>query len=455
MLQRLTIRARITLGSVLVAAVIFAVALTAAHAQVVSILSASDAALARSDLDSYAVEVVANPAGLVDDSGKGLLVFVRDPNGAVKLDTLPHDIHRLVEHRAGRNETVNSGEHGTSFVVVGRIIDTSTGKWSLWAARSTAASLLAMRSLDSAFVIGGIVLLVAFGFASWLLASAALRPVRRMRQKAESLGMTSVSELPVGRAKDELSELAITLNAFLGRVRASNAREKQVVSDAAHELRTPLSALKTQLELAHDDFDDAPALAAQVVAAESSVARLSSLANNLLELSRLDAHPTPARLSSTDELISELMGSIDRARLIGLSNGAEVGFTVSPSSRAFGVDTTARFAISAQSFARLADNLFANSLAAIPEGGSVDADLAEEHEGLVLQIVDTGPGVPDDFLPHAFDRFSRPDDSRTARTGGSGLGLALVHAVATAANGTVTLQNTGTGLAVTVSIPKM
>ena len=452
MLGRFTIRARITIGSVLVALVIFTIAMMAAHAQVVSILSAADATLARADLDSYAIEVVANPSGLVDDSGKGLLVAVRDPRGVVKLDTLPHDIRRVVEHRGGRNETFSFGEEGTSFVVVGRLVKTTTGEWSLWAARSTASSQLAMQSLDRAFVIGGIVLLAAFGFASWLLAAAALSPVRRMRQKAESLGMDSTAVLPVARAKDELSELATTLNAFLTRVRASSAREKQVVSDAAHELRTPLSALKTQLELAHDDFDDANALAAQIVAAEKSVARLSSLASNLLELSRLTGQPVPTRPSSADDLVSELMGSIDRARMIGLANSAEVGFTVSPVSS---VNARARFAISAENFGRLADNLLANSLAAIPVGGSVDAELTEEPQAIVLRVTDTGPGMAEDFLPHAFDRFSRPDDSRTASTGGSGLGLALVQAIATAANGTVHLQNTGSGLTATVSIPKM
>ena len=449
MLQRLTIRARITIGSLVIAAVIFTIALLAGHSQVVSILTASDTTLANADLDSYAAEVIANPRGLVDDSGKGLLVFVRDPAGAVKLDTLPHDIRQDVENRPGRNETFTSGEDGAAFVVVGRLVRTNSGEWSLWAARSTAARGIALEGLDRAFVVGGIVLLAALGFASWLLVAAALGPVRRMRHRAESLGMDSTAVLPVGRAKDELSELATTLNAFLARVRASSAREKQVVSDAAHELRTPLSALKTQLELAHDDFDNAPALAAQVIAAEKSVARLSSLATNLLELSRLDARPLPVRPSSSDELVSELMGSVDRARMIGLASGAEVGFTVS------GVDSGAHFAISPENFARLADNLLANSVAVISPGGSVDADLSVVPQAIVLRISDSGPGMDEEFLPHAFDRFSRPDDSRTASTGGGGLGLALVQAIVTAAHGTVHLHNTGSGFVVTVSIPKM
>ena len=137
------------------------------------------------------------------------------------------------------------------------------------------------------------------------------------------------------------------------------------------------------------------------------------------------------------------------------ANHAEVGFTVAPDSPVSSVTARARFAISAENFGRLADNLLANSLAAIPEGGSVDAELTEEPQAIVLRITDTGPGMAEDFLPHAFDRFSRPDDSRTASTGGSGLGLALVHAIATAANGTVQLQNTASGLLATVSIPKM
>lgn len=449
MLRRLTIRARITLGSVIIAAVIFTIALAAAHAQVVSILAASDATLARSDLAPYASEVASASAGLVDDSGNGTLVYIRAPDGSVALDTLPHDLHERVEHREAADETFLTGEDGSSFVIVGRVVDTKSGEWSLWAARSTASSNLAMQSLDVAFVIGGIVLLIAFGLASWLLARTALRPVERMRREAAALGLDSDAVLPVAAARDELSELATTLNEFIIRVRASTAREKQVVSDAAHELRTPLSALKTQLELAHDDFDDPTALAGQVVAAEKSVARLSSLASNLLELSRLESGQATATSTTADELVSELMGSVDRARMIGLAAEAEVGFTITTP------DPQARFAISPENFARLLDNLLANGLAAMSDGGTIDIDLTEEDGSLVVRVSDDGPGMDPSFLPHAFDRFSRPDDSRTASTGGSGLGLALVRAIATAAGGTVSLENTGSGLAATVSIPKM
>ena len=450
MFARLSIRARITVGSVLVAALIFAIALIAVRAQVSNILSAADATLAEEDLAYFANEIIANPANTLDDPGTGVLIYVRGPRGDVQVDTLPHDLRGLVEHRTDANERVSDAALGVGFVVVGRSVSTSSGSWSLWAARSTAASALALGGLDTTLLFGALVLLVGFGVASWVLASTALRPVERMRRKAELLGAdSSEGGLPVGPARDEISELATTLNALLDRIRRSAEREKQMVSDAAHELRTPLSVLKTQLELAHDDFGDAGALASQLIAAEVSVDRLSSLANNLLELSRLESEGAKAAPSSFQELTSELMGSIDRARMMGLAKQVDVGFSVDAA------DDAARFAVGADSFGRLLDNLLSNAIAAVGVAGAVTVELDQGAAGLVLSVHDDGPGMPESFLPHAFDRFTRPDDSRRSSTGGSGLGLALVGAIADSAGGTVSLANGEAGLVVTVALPQM
>ncbi|HAM26898.1 MAG TPA: sensor histidine kinase, partial [Microbacteriaceae bacterium] len=245
-LSRLSIRARITLGSILVAAAIFAIALVAVRAQVATILTTADSTLAQDDLTSFANEIVANPANTLDDPGTGVLLYVRAPDGKAQVDTVPNIIRKVLEHRDGANEKFTRTVEGVDFVVVGRSIPTSAGKWSLWAARSTASSTLALQGLDGTLVIGGLVLLVGFGVASLILASAALRPVERMRKEAELLGAgPGDGGLPVGPARDEIAELATTLNALLDRIRRSAEREKQMVSDAAHELRTPLSVLKT------------------------------------------------------------------------------------------------------------------------------------------------------------------------------------------------------------------
>lgn len=451
MLARLSIRARITLGSVVIAAVLFVVALAVVRVQVEGILIRADTTLAREDLASFENDILTSPDESVDAPGQGVLVFVRSPAGEVQADTLPDDVREAVESRTPADEefVLGDDEH-RSFVVVGRLVTTAEGDWTLWAARNTAASGIALRGFDWVLALGGGILLIGFGIASWLLATAALRPVTRLRKEAELLGSdSSTGELPVGPARDEIAELATTLNQLISRVREGTEREKQMVSDAAHELRTPLAALKTQLELAHDSFGDASALAAEIGAAETSVERLSSLASNLLELSRLGSTAATIRSSSWSELEAELLGSIDRARMIGTAKNADITFSIE------GAAEPARYAVDATSFGRLCDNLLANAIAAIADNGIVAANLTADPSGLRLDVADDGPGMPSAFLAHAFDRFSRPDDSRSSSTGGSGLGLALVRAIAESAGGTATLRNRERGLIVTITIPKM
>jgi signal transduction histidine kinase len=321
----------------------------------------------------------------------------------------------------------------------------------MWAARSEEPTDLALSGLDRVLLISLLVLLAGFAVASWLLASAALRPVARLRTRAETLSVDDQDvRLPIGEARDELAELARTLNDFLDRVSQSTQREKQIVSDAAHEMRTPLAALRTQLELAHDDFGNAAELERQIVSAEWSVARLSSLADNLLELSRLDAGASGAASASTDELTSELLSAVDRARLVALPRSVEVTFSIDQPGRDAG-----RVAIDAGAFGRICDNLLSNAVAAVAPGGAIEASLHVTGTSVRLVVTDDGPGMPADFIPRAFERFARPDDSRTSATGGSGLGLALVHAIVVAAGGTALLRNRDRGLEVEIVLPKM
>jgi len=449
MIRRLSIRARITIGSVVVAALLLTVALLIVRDQMTRILADSDVALAVSDLSGFESDITTRPDAEIDDPGTGVLVLLRDPDGTVQVDTLPHDVREETDRRDDvDSEFRMTDDENRGFVVVGRVVETTQGEWMLWAARSTSASELAVAGLDRVLVVGGIVLLVGFGGAAWVLATFALRPVTRMRRRAETLGTAMDGDLPTGPADDELSALAGTLNDLLARVRSSSAREKQMVSDAAHELRTPLAALRTQLELAHRDFGDADALAKHIQSAENSVLRLANLAGNLLELSRLEAHEEPAsRMASTRELVTEFMGSIDRARLLAVEAATDVSFDLAD------VDEVEHYRIDASTFGRLVDNLLSNAVAAA--AGSVTARLSQEVTALRLVITDDGPGMPDAFIPHAFERFTRPDVARTTQTGGSGLGLALVHAITTAAGGSAHLENTAGGFAATVLLPKM
>jgi two-component system OmpR family sensor kinase len=111
-----------------------------------------------------------------------------------------------------------------------------------------------------------------------------------------------------------------------------------------------------------------------------------------------------------------------------------------------------RYRLPRGNFERLIGNLAGNAITAVPEEGWVRIALRHSPVGLVLSVVDSGPGMPEEFIPVAFDRFSRPDESRAANGGGAGLGLSIVHAIVTAAEGTITLTNAN-GLGVTVEIP--
>jgi two-component system OmpR family sensor kinase len=103
---------------------------------------------------------------------------------------------------------------------------------------------------------------------------------------------------------------------------------------------------------------------------------------------------------------------------------------------------------------QLLDNLISNAVNAMAGNGSITVTLTSTSIGALITVVDTGPGLPDSFIPLAFDRFSRPDNARSSTSGGSGLGLAIVHAIVERANGTILLRNTGTGLAVEIRLPR-
>lgn len=451
MIRALSIRARITLGSLLVAILAVTAVSFALHGQFLSIVHQSEVILADGDLAAYEADLRLNPTESPGQPAAGILVYLRSPSGDVAVDTTPHDIHQFIEHAAAvaAVQTVITDEN-VRFTVVSRAVQTSAGTWHLWAARSGASGDLTVAALDRTLTISAVVLVVVFGIAAWLLTTAALRPVARMRRTAQSLSdRPDGDELPVGPAHDELSDLAQTLNAFIVRMRDTAAREREMVSAASHELRTPLAVVITQLELAHRSFGDASALEREIRAAEGSLGRLSQLADNLLELSRLDAGSSINENTKAATLETELMSAVDRLRLLAGPNGPEVELETDIP------QPDAEYPLPVTAFARIVDNLGANALTATPASGRIVLGFRQERGSAVVTVTDTGRGIPEDFIPHAFERFSRPDEARASRDGGSGLGLALVHALVASAGGSVTIANRAPGgVTVTAMLPE-
>jgi heavy metal sensor kinase len=294
-------------------------------------------------------------------------------------------------------------------------------------------------------VVGGSVFVIVAGLGAYLLARAALAPVERLRRKAASLSERDKAQrLPVPATKDEIAALAGTMNGLLARLHDALARQRTFVADASHELRTPFAVLSAELELASKPGRSREELAAAVASAAEETTRLRRLTDDLLFLARSDEdrlaiRPAPVGLAAL------LSGSIQQARGRAASAGVTCVLDVPPGLIA---------QVDADQIRRAVDNLVDNALRFAPDGTQIEVSAQPAASCIAIEVADAGPGFPPEYLPAAFERFSRP---RTRRNGdaGAGLGLSIVQAIAQAHGGTVTIANRpGSGAVVRIELPR-
>ena len=261
-------------------------------------------------------------------------------------------------------------------------------------------------------------LVVVLTLAAWVLVGRTLRPVRVMTHYAAGVAdATSPDRLAVPPTVDELGELASTLNGMLDRLAEGARRQREFVSDASHELRSPIAATRTQVEvaLAHPDRAE-PAAVLRGVLAETT--RLEVLVADLLALARLDEGQAPPHEEiDLDDLVLE-----DAARI-----------------RAVPIDTRCLSAVKVRGERRSLSHLIRNLLdnAARHAASRVEV-CAHLDDGVpVLLVDDDGPGIPEADRARVFDRFTRLSSSRPRDGGGAGLGLALVRRIAEQHGGVV------------------
>lgn len=440
-LSRLTIRTRITGGSLVIAILISIIAGIVIYTQVARIVGEGQVRVLEGVEGQYVTAITTGDAAELDLPGAGQFVAVVDPSGTVGIDTLPDGLAaRVMELAAGGDgHTTIDG-----YVVQSTTVAADSGEWHVITAIDSNAQVLN----DVAFLlIASIAVInIAFGAASWLIGSAALSPVSRLRRSARTLIARPGTELlPVGPAKDEIAELAETLNELVVQLRSSAERERQIVSDASHEIRTPLAIIQTRLEIAQRQATSLEEMREDVAAAQRTVVRLSSIATSMLELSRIDAQRT-AGSASVEGLAQEMADAVDRWRLRVADR--EIRIDYSDSTRS----STVLVPVSVEDFGRLCDNLVGNAVNAMGRVGTVDLELADDAAGIRFCVSDTGGGMDEEFVPHALDRFARQSEARTR--GGAGLGLSIVAGIAANASGEVVLINTpGVGLRVEVHLP--
>ena len=448
-IRRLSIRWRITIGSVLVAAILLTFAALVFRAQIEQVQLAGDKKLLYDATTPYLTGIKNHPDQIDPPAGEQHLAVV-DPDATVIVNNLPD----ALTARLGDLTTLGSGSHLVTaaehqYLIVIRVVTQDDGNWYVVASHDQRFTQSILGSLTNNVLLGAGVLLVGLGVASWLLTTAALRPVSRMRARAEALLSTgSIDELPVGEARDELADLATTLNSLISHVRTTAAREKQMVSDASHELRTPIAILRGPLELAQSNTADPQAHDRDLAAARATAERISTLATSLLQLSTLEANDDPT-FTGVAALVAEFRNSSDRARLIAPAKHIEFDFESEVAE-----DSDLTYRISELRLGQVLDNLLSNAVRATPDGGEIRVELVHVGTDLRLTVADSGPCLPLDFASVAFDRFSRPHTQRGSGDSGSGLGLAIVAAIVANASGTVGLENKSEGgLLAVVTLP--
>jgi signal transduction histidine kinase len=284
-------------------------------------------------------------------------------------------------------------------------------------------------------------------FPAWLSVRLALRPWRQVSKETAERGPADLTPLSYSPPHKELKPLVQSINSLLQRVRDSTSRERSLIADAAHELRTPLAAMRVNVEALKEQSTDEGQreLMGNLLRSNDRAARL---VGQLLQLMRSDAvsgNNLPVMLS-LDALVQDRLAMIE-----GLASARNVELELV-------CDERVPVLGERESLVSMIDNLINNAIKYSPEGATVVVHVWREGPHAVLTVTDRGPGIPSALRERVFDRFFRnPDQTQS----GSGLGLAIVKSVVDRHGGEVTLGqggaddagSSGGGLMATVRLP--
>jgi signal transduction histidine kinase len=297
----------------------------------------------------------------------------------------------------------------------------------------------ALSGVVTSFAVGGAAAILLASGIGYLLASAGLAPVEAMRRRAREVSLNRADErLPLPEARDEVRRLGETLNEMLDRLRHSFERERRFVSDASHELRTPIAVVKTELEGALRAGDYGPQVREALVAAVEECDRLVQLAEDLLIIARASEGELPVRreLLRARPLLEGIRERfVDRAQ----RQNRSIRIDVADDQRLSADPLRVR-----QAIGNLVDNALRHGT------GEIVLSSRRAPAGVELLVSDEGPGFAPDIAARAFDRFARRDRGRTS--GGAGLGLAIVRTVVESHGGQAAIVP-GRGATVRVWLP--
>lgn len=281
----------------------------------------------------------------------------------------------------------------------------------------------------SAGALGGL-LIASFG-VGWWLSGRVLRPVQRVTAAAREIGATDLSRrIALDGPRDELRDLADTVDDMLGRLDRAFAAQRQMIDDASHELRNPLAIIQINLDavLSRDDVDAAERQRASTVTARATQ-RMGSLIEDLLAAARRAA---PAFTDADVDLGHVADEAADAFALLADSDGLRLEPRVTPGLGVIG---------DAEALRRAVDNLLSNAVRVSPPGAEIVLATGRHGGWAWLAVRDHGPGIAPEHLERVFDRFWRGPDATRGRDRGTGLGLAIVRQVVESHGGTVAVHS--------------
>ena len=279
----------------------------------------------------------------------------------------------------------------------------------------------------------------------YFLVRRSLRPVEEIAHKAEQITHHNLSErLPVARTGDEVERLSISLNHMISRIEDALQNSKRFVADASHELRTPLTVLLGELENLGRDSRFDKSTRDTIGSMLEEVERLTDIVEGLVALSRLDAGEAKMEWVKVD--LGELAATTaDQMNLLAEDKGISV--QCEPVQAVVVEGDRSRLK-------QVVVNLLDNAIKYTPGGGSIQLTVSRQNGHAILDVTDSGIGIPADAVPHVFDRFFRVDKARTRNEGGAGIGLSIVKSICAAHSAEVEVESSvGKGSRFRVKLP--
>ncbi|MEA2485248.1 MAG: hypothetical protein QOD46_359 [Actinomycetota bacterium] len=441
-----SLRMRTTLAAALVVACILTVGGLGFVALLKSSLTGSVQDVAQQRAATIAAQLVrgTDPRRFAEAGNEEQFVQINEASdGRVLATSDPHLIKpvKAPQATAVTIDHIPIGDGTHSFRTVSRVVHTPTRVLRVVVGGSLEHVFESTRTVTRMLTYGIPGLLALVVLTTWLVLGRALRPVESIRREVADISARDLARrVRVPDSNDEISRLAQTMNAMLGRLEESSQRQRRFISDASHELRSPVSSLRAVAEVA-DEYPDSTTLQEFATTVLSEEKRLEALVDDLLVLARADEN----RLVQSSEPVDLDDLVLEEASRLRTASKLRIDTSKVSAARVQGDAGSLRRAIR-----NVADNAMRHA------SSKVAFEVSSDESWARVAVLDDGAGVSESDRRRIFERFIRLDGARDRDSGGNGLGLSIVSEIIDAHEGSVTVSDaTGTGACFELSLPVM